>query len=657
MMRALAVWWWQRIPASVARVWLTLGLALSDGSRLRRWPTIAATVPVVGMLLGLVLGAVHPGPLYTYSFATVVLLIASTTGGAGVGWWTWLGFAVTDLLVINHSSLPGFSHAATLTDRITDGYLPLLLVYLILAFLLVFMPLTAVGFAAWAAAVLRRGPHQLAAGVGYLVYVAVAAGVTFAWAQATPFLIRPVWSFAGDVPDIAGIQPVQGNAAVLAGVAAVAAAVRCGWTTAAAGRLDPPRLPALDIARPVRKARAVGVVAAALQALILTLLLGGLVSGLVVGFVVWLLLWTLLVARFLIVPRLPGWPQLIRRVPVVVRIAVCVLVAYLLGTWFVQPQVQQGETSFMSLVAVLLVSLAVSSLLLPGIPPRRGSDGIPRPGPAPSDGSPSQLRRGTGQPEHPNRARFDWRQWTVRLGGFVALTCGLVLIPARPAAADNCSGLSDCSFGVKIALAIAAIALVALLIFLLPELLGVEEAAVEAEAATEGGTAVEEVAEAAAEGAEEASAEGAGEAAAEGGAEDEAAAQAEAEQQRLQELAKDPDHGGKITPGSMQEARAARGLEQSGDLPGPVERAPSGGADFIDGTGQEWDVKGFRSDFPPGRGGYDFATSMEKIGNELGQGENVILDRTNLTEAAVSELKAAIDAAGWSGKVLWWPPL
>jgi hypothetical protein len=131
----------------------------------------------------------------------------------------------------------------------------------------------------------------------------------------------------------------------------------------------------------------------------------------------------------------------------------------------------------MSLIVVLLVSLAVSSLLLPGTPPRRGGDGVPRSAPAPSDGNPTQLRRGTGQPEHSDGARFDWRQWTVRLGGFAALTCGLVVIPARPAAADNCSGLSDCSFGVKIALAVAAIALVALLIFLLPELLGAGAAA------------------------------------------------------------------------------------------------------------------------------------------------------------------------------------
>ena len=56
----------------------------------------------------------------------------------------------------------------------------------------------------------------------------------------------------------------------------------------------------------------------------------------------------------------------------------------------------------------------------------------------------------------------------------------LVLLEARPAFADNCGGLADCSFGVKIALVAAGIALVLLAILLLPELIA--GAAVEAEA-------------------------------------------------------------------------------------------------------------------------------------------------------------------------------
>jgi hypothetical protein len=40
-----------------------------------------------------------------------------------------------------------------------------------------------------------------------------------------------------------------------------------------------------------------------------------------------------------------------------------------------------------------------------------------------------------------------------------ALTGAFILAPATPAAADNCSGLSDCSWAIKVALALLAIAL------------------------------------------------------------------------------------------------------------------------------------------------------------------------------------------------------
>jgi hypothetical protein len=53
-----------------------------------------------------------------------------------------------------------------------------------------------------------------------------------------------------------------------------------------------------------------------------------------------------------------------------------------------------------------------------------------------------------------------------------------------------------------------------------------------------------------------------------------AGAAAEAEARRLEELASDPAHGGKITPGSMREAQVALGLEKAGRLPGPVTRDP-----------------------------------------------------------------------------------
>jgi Flp pilus assembly pilin Flp len=124
---------------------------------------------------------------------------------------------------------------------------------------------------------------------------------------------------------------------------------------------------------------------------------------------------------------------------------------------------------------------------------------------------------------------------------------------------------------------------------------------------------------------------------------------------RLNELAKDPGQGGKITPKTLQEARVALDLERSGRLTGPVTRSPDPMADFIDGNGQKWDVKTFNSNFPPSKGGYTLDASMQQIGRELNRKENVILDTSNLSPAAITELTNAVNAAGWADKVIFWP--
>jgi hypothetical protein len=131
---------------------------------------------------------------------------------------------------------------------------------------------------------------------------------------------------------------------------------------------------------------------------------------------------------------------------------------------------------------------------------------------------------------------------------------------------------------------------------------------------------------------------------------------ASARQQRLDELSRDPAHGGKITPGSREEAEAALGLEERGQLSGPVTRSADPSADFVDGAGRPWDVKAFRSSVPGRRGAFDLTKTVTKIRQELRLGENVILDTRNLTSAHTSALKQAVQQLAESGgKVLFWP--
>ena len=120
-------------------------------------------------------------------------------------------------------------------------------------------------------------------------------------------------------------------------------------------------------------------------------------------------------------------------------------------------------------------------------------------------------------------------------------------------------------------------------------------------------------------------------------------------------LAEDPAHGGKITRASEQERNVALDLEARGDVPGPIRRSPTEGADFIDGNNQQWDVKGFNSKFPPNKGGFDLATDAGKVDKELAAGENVMLDTSKMSESDIDALRAEGQVRGWGDRVKWWP--
>ena len=126
-------------------------------------------------------------------------------------------------------------------------------------------------------------------------------------------------------------------------------------------------------------------------------------------------------------------------------------------------------------------------------------------------------------------------------------------------------------------------------------------------------------------------------------------------EQAYEHLAKDPAHNGKITPGSLQERHVALELEQRGEIPSPVQRDPSGAADFLDGAGTKWDVKGFNSNFPPRKGGFSLARDAGKVDKSLALGENVMLDTTKMNPADIAALKAEGAARNWGDQVKWWP--
>ena len=132
-------------------------------------------------------------------------------------------------------------------------------------------------------------------------------------------------------------------------------------------------------------------------------------------------------------------------------------------------------------------------------------------------------------------------------------------------------------------------------------------------------------------------------------------------QEELDDLARDPSHGNKITEQGIKEREVGLQLEERGDL-GHIVRDTQAdkGAEFIDQvTGKYWDIKSFES-YPngitsPRKGAFTVENAMKKILREIGNGHKVIVDTRNLIAEHVAQLQQAIDAAGISGEILWFP--
>ncbi|KGR89400.1 hypothetical protein [Lysinibacillus boronitolerans] len=132
-------------------------------------------------------------------------------------------------------------------------------------------------------------------------------------------------------------------------------------------------------------------------------------------------------------------------------------------------------------------------------------------------------------------------------------------------------------------------------------------------------------------------------------------------QKELDDLAGDPSHGGKIRDQGLKEREIGLDLEQQGKL-GKIIRDPqgNGGAEFIDTTNNtKWDVKSFVS-YPnghtsPKKGAFTVSNGMKGINKELEKNYNVIVDVRDMVPEHVEQLKEAIEKAGVSNRIIWYP--
>jgi hypothetical protein len=118
---------------------------------------------------------------------------------------------------------------------------------------------------------------------------------------------------------------------------------------------------------------------------------------------------------------------------------------------------------------------------------------------------------------------------------------------------------------------------------------------------------------------------------------------------RVEELARDPDHGGTVGPSSIDEARIALAMEREGRLREVIRDPRAGCGELVEmhGAGQEWDVYSPRGDR------FDQEQVEEELWGKLmnqRQGDRmikVIVNYAYLSREQVGEIERIVGIAGW----------
>ncbi|MGH3878651.1 MAG: WXG100 family type VII secretion target [Actinophytocola sp.] len=138
--------------------------------------------------------------------------------------------------------------------------------------------------------------------------------------------------------------------------------------------------------------------------------------------------------------------------------------------------------------------------------------------------------------------------------------------------------------------------------------------------------------------------------------------------ERFAELSKDPDHNGKVTKGSKDEARIAMDLHERGEGPfaGDYRRPDGPGqGDFVDSDGKAQDMKGAHSDWPPEvpehvrerpfPNAYNETDFRETVEGQFDRGRDVVVDTRNANQHDIDEMRRIVEEEGWGGRITWYP--
>ena len=361
--------WYVRLPLVARRLGPRPFLALTDGLYVAAWPRAAAVLTPLALLIGLFLGALHPGFRQVFSQSWPMLILAVLLGvmSGHLGALFLLGFAVGDFFLWHTEWL----YRGSLLQNLFRIRLPLLIEYALLAFMTTGVALGTKSLlvqlrppASWPAAVRRA-----AAFGGHLLLTLL---LVFLWTQVVPILIRPVFTWTGGSPPVDAMEILQRGSwplllvAALASLARMALQQRALSQPALRARLD--RLeatlaaatPSPPLASPLPPIAAV-----AFGALWATLMLSGVLEAWWQALILLIVLLALHAARAGLLPLpLQGWAALVSRVPAVARLATGIVVVAVLSRLLLGGLLNRTN-SFWPILLVTILALFVFYLLDP----------------------------------------------------------------------------------------------------------------------------------------------------------------------------------------------------------------------------------------------------------------------------------------------------
>lgn len=362
--------WWIRLPQAVRRVALRPVLVLVDGLYLTAWPRVAAALPALSLLLGLLFGAFHPGFRDVFSQSWPVLILAVLLGifSGQLGALFLVGFAFGDFFLFHGE----WTYRGSFLRNLIQVRVPLLIEYGLLAFMTTGIALATKSLLAELRPP-QRLPRQARTALAFGGHLGLTLLFVYLWMQVVPILIRPVFTWPGGSPPVDAMEILQQQGWPLLVFAGIASLGRMALQQVVARReslsaVVDARERQLNNVGPLApySARVPLVARVIVTSVWSTLMLSGMLERWWEGVILLLVIGGLQLARArLFAPAaVSRWAGQIRRVPLPWRLAAGVLITMLVARLVLGPALLRTN-SFRPILLLTIFALFIFYLLDP----------------------------------------------------------------------------------------------------------------------------------------------------------------------------------------------------------------------------------------------------------------------------------------------------